>query len=1148
MTTIRLLSQPALRLPGKEPQALATVDALLLARLLLDGPLSPRALADWLWPDAGTTRAMSHLRQRRYRLKKLAGCPVVVGETLVQVGNGITHDLLDFEAGVLTDINHACGELFGATQVEHHEEQAAWLAQRRAWWLDLKGRALQSALQAAQAQQSPQSLTQALALSQRWVQEQPLSEAAWRSLMQLHHRMGDAAQALQAYESCKSLLQQQQHMPPSEATERLAQLLRSAALPAATPGTPLPAALLRPPVLVERQPLWQQACRALSQGHPVLLEGEAGVGKSRLLGDLVQSWGQGVVVGAVAGDSVLPYALVSRLVGLCVQRWGWPPGTEDQRQLARVAAPAPHAEQELDNFSALHLQRSLACALQHWHQGTQPQAGRLMLLALDDLHHADQASIELLIPVLSNPALQGLAWLLASRPGAATGADGLKALRDVEDLQRLPVPPLTENGVLQLLQNLGLTLADPQAWATGLMQRTGGNPLYVLQTVSTALDMQAQHHPAAGTDAAPGGHGTAPAALAPVHLPLPAPLLALVSQRLDRLSPTARALVRLAAVAGGNFDLRLAAQLLQQPPLQLADPWLELQAAHIMGDQGFAHDLIQEAAKTWTPAGITQLLHEQIAGTLQQMASPAARVAPHWEAAACWSQAAQAYEQAAVEAARLGATSEELHKHLQAAHCHRQAGHAGPAFESEARAARLMILSSMLGAEVQHRCQALLNIAVGDLQRAQALQLLAHFHNEQFHPEQGLPLAEQALQLAQSAGAEHTVLRAAQQVGYALARLGRAQEAVALLQPLRQRAAELPPQERMGWRASLAMVLDYAEQWQQAIQVCDEVIADAQPLQQWQAVADAWGHKGVALGYLGRLKASHEATSMALQISEQHGAPESALLVDRATVAANLRDLGRFADYLHMAETLPMALREQGNPFWAQNAENDLAVAWTWLGRTERALPLLDVAAADLTPLALALRWRTRARLAHSLGLRVAGLRAPQMAAQAMQCLQGQQIPEMLRLSMGLAVALTGETETGLAFAEEAEAQGLQHHNAMLVLAAQVTQLDLALHAAQQPRAAVVAQRLLQTWSVDALPAGPYVPEVGWLCHRALVHQAPELARDVLRQTADWITQRLQHDVPQIYRDSFTQRNPVNAAVLLAFKKAQDHGQPAADC
>ncbi|HWH81378.1 MAG TPA: hypothetical protein VNU71_03990 [Burkholderiaceae bacterium] len=120
------------------------------------------------------------------------------------------------------------------------------------------------------------------------------------------------------------------------------------------------------------------------------------------------------------------------------------------------------------------------------------------------------------------------------------------------------------------------------------------------------------------------------APIAAERLPSPTTVGALVERRLSQLSAPALKLARVAALAGANFSASLAAAVLDLHPLDIAEPWRELEAALVIRDGAFAHDLILKATRASVPEAIARLLHRRIAERLQADEALPARIAPHW--------------------------------------------------------------------------------------------------------------------------------------------------------------------------------------------------------------------------------------------------------------------------------------------------------------------------------------------------------------------------------------------------------------------------------------------------------------------------------------------------------------------------------------
>ena len=156
----------------------------------------------------------------------------------------------------------------------------------------------------------------AISYAQRLLREDPLSEEGYRRLMQLYAQNGDRARALRTYHSCVTTLQRELGVEPGPATRQAHEQLLNLVTPHPPQPQPQPASVGIAP-LVGRQMEWQtlQACWRLSaagRSHFVTVAGEAGIGKTRLIEELVD-WAtrQGVVTAhtrSYASEGGLTYA------------------------------------------------------------------------------------------------------------------------------------------------------------------------------------------------------------------------------------------------------------------------------------------------------------------------------------------------------------------------------------------------------------------------------------------------------------------------------------------------------------------------------------------------------------------------------------------------------------------------------------------------------------------------------------------------------------------------------------------------------------------------------------------------------------------------------------------------------------------------
>ncbi len=652
---LSLAREPALQRGDGASVPLGPRDGALLAWLALEGPTPRARLAQLLWPESEPESARNALRQRLFQLRRTAGADLVAGTHTLALAEGISHDLLDADT-VLGETSHE----FGA-------ELRDWLAQQRE---RRQHRLCQSLTELADLAEAARDLPDALSHATEVLKLQPVSEEAHRRVMRLHYLGGDRPGALLAFDRCEQVLKHEVGVAPSPETLALLQTIQRAGHVAGAGQRPVvPAAVLRPPRRVGHEPVWQALCLARDAQHTVLLAGEAGMGKSRLLADLAQSApATALLVTARPGDAAAPYALLSRCVRALLKDFGLAPAAGQRGLLARLLPELGPAQPMVHEDDLARLTHALSTVL------NDAQAHGLHTLLVDDLQFADAASVELLRALI---AASTCSWVLAMRPHEL----GPPARALVEGLERsaqvssLALQALQADEVAELLGSLQIDGIGGAAQAESLRQRTGGNPLYLLETLKAALM------------AAPAGRALLRADGVPQSPAWPsAPNVArLIQQRLQRLSTLALRVARCAAVAGQEATAALIAQVLGVRPLDLADAWGELEDAQVLraGEHGgarFAHDLIAEATLASVPNAIAQSLHGEVAVWLAQVQGEPARIANHWLAAGQALRAVSHLTEAALKARAGWRLQEAGELHHQAGVILRDAGHHREAF------------------------------------------------------------------------------------------------------------------------------------------------------------------------------------------------------------------------------------------------------------------------------------------------------------------------------------------------------------------------------------------------------------------------------------------------------------------------------------
>ncbi|HEY7076386.1 MAG TPA: AAA family ATPase [Solirubrobacteraceae bacterium] len=244
---------------------------------------------------------------------------------------------------------------------------------------------------------------------------------------------------------------------------------------------------------------------------------------------------------------------------------------------------------------------------------------------VEDAHWADPLTLDVLRLLARRVESHGVVLAVTYRDDevAANPALGLLLgdLATSPAVRRIGLRPLSAAAVAELSEDV-----DPGE----LMRATGGNPFLVVETVAAEGQL-----PASVRDAA--------------------------LARAGRLSPAARAVADVAAVAGPRVEPQLLEALAPDSAAAVEEA---LARGVLVADGpllGFRHELIREAIESSISPPRRRALHARVAGALPE--SDHARVAHHAELGGLTAEAARHAAAAAAEAERVGALRET---HLQA--------------------------------------------------------------------------------------------------------------------------------------------------------------------------------------------------------------------------------------------------------------------------------------------------------------------------------------------------------------------------------------------------------------------------------------------------------------------------------------------------
>jgi len=1095
---LRLLGDPALLGADGSIKSIERRAAGLLALVAFEPGVTRARAAALLWPESDNAR--QSLRQQIARFKKNYGAELVTGTDALFIADGVTVDALQAVGGAL----------LGEASFDDCEDFAEWLARQRTQRRSGAASGLVQQIAAAEAQGDLDAATR---LAEQLLLADNDSEAHHRTLMRLHYLRGDIAQAQAAYERLARLLRTRFGAQPSAETEQLARALR-AAQPAAravavapSPQRPVPVTVLRPPRMIGRQRELGALVDAWDGGRAGLLLGEPGLGKSRLLAEFAAGRRVLMVQGR-PGDAGVPYATLSRLLRAVFERTRIELPAPRRTELARLLPElAPSVPLPADGQRLL-LQGAVEAVLAQARADGTTSDG----VIVDDLHFADDASVEMLQALICGSAgaeaRAGQRWALAQRPGEGSAATGAlrSALEEAQALAVIALAPLTEAEMAELIDSLGLPELDSAQLAPQLTKHTGGNPLYALETLK---------------------QGLASGLLQQGRLPTPVNVGALIERRLKQLSERALALARVAAIAGVDFSIALAEHVMGVRAVELADAWAELEAAQVLREQAFAHDLVHDAVLRSVPEAIARHLHAQLAQWLVEHNGEIARIAAHWESAREVRSAADAWTEAARSAdARL--------RYREAQACFERAAHLYELLED--RQACFVALESAVDeaalldgdrAAYEALCERLIAAALDDGQRANAMVYRMRALEMAGDAEALLRGADEVIALARTSGQKRSEAMGRSGRATAIAALGRFDEAADLFREVAALGAEIgdPEMEGFGYGSRAVMLVRLGRH--------AEALGDLE-----RARALYARHE-----YHVRLIMVEQQMSLILSgrgyASEGLAAAERALLLaGRVEMAADvlghchlaraiaLRALGRFAEALDVLDAATPAMATAQNWVLAR-VQVEQAHLFLDLGRPDRARFMLGRARdGDLLPAG------ERPRLTViDLLLKLSGAdpvaasdTGPALAVANDASVEPRRRCEILRaLALG---SLGAERQSQLEQALRLAAAGdlpHEHCTARALLAR-----DLA--RAGQPGAAAELMRMALA-DTAIVPAG-YPPAVLECAIEVWqVAGEAERARETLQRALNWI-EAASCGLPDELRASFAERNPVNRRLL----------------
>jgi len=404
-------------------------------------------------------------------------------------------------------------------------------------------------------------------------------------------------------------------------------------------------------------------------GYTVLIEGEPGIGKSRLLREVTgYAQAQGLTVlttNCYEIERATPYQPVVDLVTRALDRLSADAlRTLAPVSLAELAALVPEISERVPDLPQLsndfpearqaRLSRAVDQLLEA-SRGTRPA-----IFMVDDIQWADDASVQVLHYLARHAAQRPVLMILAYRD-EAIGSDVrfaqlIESLRREGNTRRVPLSRLDYADTESLVSALTDVNLDAPGLAERLHRETEGNPFFLMSILQSLSEGETQLGPR--TDHAPGL--------------LPDALRAAVRARLAHVPKTMRPLLETAAVLGRRFDFDTLFEVTREPEEQLFEAVETLVNRRLLREEpeggvyDFCHDKLREVVYHDIGGARRRQLHQLVAETLERLGEGEtherdARLAEHYERAHAWSKALLYLVLAAEHSQALFAMRDALH-------------------------------------------------------------------------------------------------------------------------------------------------------------------------------------------------------------------------------------------------------------------------------------------------------------------------------------------------------------------------------------------------------------------------------------------------------------------------------------------------------
>lgn len=704
---ISLLGPPQIELDGAPIEVDTRKAIALLAYLAIEGgPKHRESLATLFWPESEPSRGRAALRRTLSALNKaLGGNWLNIEREAIDLlrSEGLNVDVEKFEGllASLADHDHAptqvcrrCSQPLSEAIALYEGDFLSGFTLRDSQnfddWQFFQTETLRRKFERALdriilVHTQAGELEKAIDSSRRRLALDPLHEATHRALMRLYAWSGQRSAALRQYRECVRILDQELKVPPLEETTDLYEAIRTDRL--APPSSVEPALKTEIALdtsaqrgsagpalpMVGRASEWNNLeeafQRSVRRGSMRLLEGEAGIGKTRLAEEFIRYLrDQGVLVlssTCYEGESKLAFGPIVEAMRSGLTLAGNENRLEDlPKHLLTEASRLLPELRELDPGLATPTPLDSPGAQARFFEGVRQVVLALTegehpgVLFIDDLHFADEATLDLLTFIVRRSSEDSLLVLGCTRledlpsdhrirglaaEGQRNGAASMIGLRRLEPVE-----------TAELLRSSGLAEETiPDEIRHRLHEETEGIPYFIseyMTMIKGAVEA--------------GGE---------IDWTVPESAKSLLRTKLSHVSSGSMQLLTAGAILGRPFDFEIVREVSGRDEEEAVEMLEELLTRRLIvenvaqGSEGgetylFQHEKLRALVYDDISPARRRLLHRRAAEALRRRdgAALAGQVGYHYQLAGLEAEAAEQFERAGEYARGLYANREAL--------------------------------------------------------------------------------------------------------------------------------------------------------------------------------------------------------------------------------------------------------------------------------------------------------------------------------------------------------------------------------------------------------------------------------------------------------------------------------------------------------